>query len=202
MAYVLLADLRAYVGIPPASTEDDTVLQMALDAAEEQVDAYTGRTFAADPAPTVRIYEADSPSYLDVDPITSTTGLVVRTDDNADGVFETTWTLNTDYRLEPVNALVEGIAWTRLRGLGTRLFPRHVYRPGVEVTARFGWPGDVPAAVKQAVLLQASRLFLRRGAPFGVAGSPDMGSEVRLLAKLDPDVEALVRPYRKTWWVL
>jgi hypothetical protein len=36
-----------------------------------------------------------------------------------------------------------------------------------------------------------------------VAGSPEVGSEVRLLAKLDPDVENLVRPFvRKIGTVL
>jgi hypothetical protein len=43
--------------------------------------------------------------------------------------------------------------------------------------------------------MQASRLLSRRDAPFGIAGSPEMGSEMRLLAKLDPDVDLLVQPY-------
>jgi hypothetical protein len=202
MAYATLAELRAFVGIPVADTGDDTVLQLALDAAEEQIDGYTFRQFAADGTATVRTYAAAVPSSLDIDPVTTTVGLIVKTDDNADGVFETTWTLGTDFRLLPLNAQAEGKAWTRIQGLGTRSFPRHAYWPGVQVTAKFGWVGAVPDAVKEATLLQASRLFMRRNAPFGVAGSPDMGSEVRLLAKLDPDVEALVRRYRRTWWVV
>lgn len=202
MAYATLAELRAFVGIPVLDTGDDTTLQLALDAAEEQIDLFTFRQFAADAVAVARTYDAAVPTYLDVDPITTTTGLIVKTDDNADGTFETTWTLGTDFRLEPLNAAAEGKAWTRIVGLGTRTFPRHAYWPGVQVTAKFGWVGDVPAAIKEATLLQASRLFMRRNAPFGVAGSPDMGSEVRLLAKLDPDVEALVRRYRRTWWVV
>jgi len=53
----------------------------------------------------------------------------------------------------------------------------------------------VPTTVKQATLLQASRVFARREAPFGVAGSPDMGSELRLLEKVDPDVAVMLVPY-------
>lgn len=202
MAYATLAELRAYAGIPVADLADDATLQLALDAAEEQIDDYTRRTFGADATPTVRVYTAANPWHVDVAPITSVTGLVVKTDDNGDGVFETTWTLNTDFRLEPVNAAAEGTAWTRVAALGTRTFPRHARWPGVQVTARFGWVGTVPAAVKQATLLQASRLFMRKVSPFGVAGSPDLGSEIRLLAKLDPDVETLIRPYRRSWWVV
>jgi hypothetical protein len=202
MAYASLAELRAYSGISPGDTADDATLQIALDAAQEQIDSWTGNTFEADASPTTRTYVADSSGYVSVAPISTTTGLVVKTDDNGDGTFETTWTLGTHYRLEPINAAAEGKAWTRIVGLGTRYFPRHAYYPGVEVTARFGWVGAVPAAIKQATLLQASRLHERRGAPFGVAGSPELGSEVRLLARLDPDVEALVRPYRRQWWVV
>jgi hypothetical protein len=58
---------------------------------------------------------------------------------------------------------------------------------------------EVPSAVKQACLIQASRFFTRRYAPFGVAGSPESGSEMRLLAKVDPDVAVILGPY-VTWW--
>jgi hypothetical protein len=44
--------------------------------------------------------------------------------------------------------------------------------------------------------MQASRIFSRRQSPFGIAGSPDLGT-VRLSARLDADVEALLRPFRK-----
>ena len=50
----------------------------------------------------------------------------------------------------------------------------------------------VPASVKLATEMQASRWAKRRDAPFGVAGSPELGSELRLLPKLDPDVEVLL----------
>jgi hypothetical protein len=60
---------------------------------------------------------------------------------------------------------------------------------------------DPPAPVKLACMLQASRLVKRRDSPFGVAGSPEFGSELRLLSKLDPDVENLLRPYRIPWTV-
>jgi hypothetical protein len=70
----------------------------------------------------------------------------------------------------------------------------------VAVTARWGWP-SVPFPVEQAALQQAVRLFARRSSPFGVAGSPELGSELRLLSRLDPDVEMLLGPYRRRWYV-
>lgn len=202
MAYATLNELKGFVGIPTADTVDDVTLQLALDAASAQVDKYCDRVFTADSSATVRTYMVQQTGQLDVDPISTTTGLIVKTDDNADGTFETTWTLDTDYRLEPINAAAFGEPWTRLVALGTRWFPKIQYRPGVQVTAKYGWPGGTaPSAVKNAALIQASRLWKRKDAPFGVAGSVEFGSEMRLLAKLDPDVESLLRPYRREWWV-
>lgn len=203
MAYATLAELKGYVAIPVGDTADDTTLQLALDAAALQVDQFCDRTFLADASVTTRLSAATDAGLLTVDPISTLTGLVVATDENADGTYETTWTVGTDFRLEPINAAAAGQPWTRLVALGTRWWPRLQYRPGVSVTAKFGWPGGVaPAPVKQATLLQASRLWKRKDAPFGVAGSVEFGSELRLLAKLDPDVESLLRPYRRSWWVV
>lgn len=202
MAYATLSELKQFVGIPTADTVDDVTLQLALDSASLQVDAFCDQTFGDDATPTVRLYEVADTHQVDVDPIASATGLVVKTDDNNDGVFETTWTIDVDFRLEPLNAAVSGQPFDRLVALGTRWFPKLAHRPGLQVTATHGWPtGTAPAPVKNATLIQASRLWKRKDAPFGVAGSVEFGSEMRLLAKLDPDVESLLRPYRRMWWV-
>jgi hypothetical protein len=59
----------------------------------------------------------------------------------------------------------------------------------------------VPPTIKLATQLQASRWLKRRDAPFGIAGSPELGSELRLLAKLDPDVEVLLDGHgERTRW--
>lgn len=204
MAYATLAEFKGFVGIPPADVADDATLQLALDAAQGQIDAFTDRTFGADASVTTRTYKATSSTLLTIDPISTLTGLIVATDANGDGTYETTWTIGTDFRAEPINAGASGEPWFRLAGLGTKTFPILPYgRPGVSVTAKFGWPGgSAPAGVKHATLVQASRLWKRKDAPFGVAGSVEFGSEVRLLAKLDPDVESLLRPYRRSWWVI
>jgi hypothetical protein len=201
MTYATLNELKGWVGIPVADVTDDVTLQLALDAASGQVDGYCDRVFSADTNPTVRYYSPDSGGRLTVDPISTTSGLVVATDENGDGTYETAWTLNTDYRLEPVNAAAFGKPWTRLVALGTRWFPNLTYRPGVSVTARFGWPGTVPAQVKEATLIQAAHLWKRKDAPFGVAGSVEFGSEMRLLNELDRDAQNLLLPFRRNWWV-
>jgi hypothetical protein len=55
----------------------------------------------------------------------------------------------------------------------------------------------VPSAVKLATRLQASRFMARRDSPYGVAGSPDAGSEIRLLSRVDPDVAVALRGFSR-----
>ena len=201
MAYATLAEFKAHVGIPVGDTADDAVITIALDAATAQVEEWTGRVFTADAVATTRDYHVTDTGRLDVDPMSTLTGLIVATDDNGDGTYETTWAA-TDYRVEPVNASAAGVPWDRLVALGTRWFPKNTYRPTVRVTAKFGWPGGTPpAAVKLATLIQAARLFKRKDAPFGVAGSVEFGSELRLLNELDRDAQNLLARYRRNWWV-
>ena len=51
--------------------------------------------------------------------------------------------------------------------------------------------------VNEAALLQCSRLFARRNAPFGVAGNAEMGT-LLAIPKLDSDVAQMLDPLR--WW--
>jgi len=55
--------------------------------------------------------------------------------------------------------------------------------------------------VHEACLLQSSRIAARRDSPFGVAGSPETGSELRLLDRVDPDVAVTLSRYRRRAWV-
>jgi hypothetical protein len=127
-----------------------------------------------------------------------TTGLVVKSASQADGAYDQTWTIGTDFDLWPYNANLYGEPWTAIvpRRSGTYTLPR--WTNGVQVTAKWGWT-SVPEVVEQAVLIQAARFFVRRNSPYGIAGSPDTGSELRLLAALDPDVQAMLSTVKR-WW--
>lgn len=160
---------------------DSAAIGLALDAAEAMIQQYANRSFIPTDAPVTRSFPV-SHGVAAVDDIATEVGLVV----SADGEVSTTATLL------PRNAIAQGRPVTRIEGLGRAEL--------VDVTALFGW-AEVPAPIRQATLLQTLRLVQRRHAPFGIAGSPEMGSEMRLLARLDPDVEALVRPYVRGWYV-
>lgn len=223
--YTTLAVLRDYRRITvPGDTADDTVLSMAITAASRAIDTHCNRRFGQDATPVARRYSWDGsylemalPGYrvggmagsintpgggsgfglaaLEVDDVSTSTGVVVKTDGDVDGVYEATLAA-TDYQLWPLNAAADGEPWTRIVLRQSGWFPW--VAAGVEVTARFGWPA-VPAEVAQACLLQANRLASRRDSWSGVAGSPEMGNELRLLSKLDPDIGPLLAGRRRVW---
>ncbi len=200
-SYETTANLRAYMNVAAVTVAADDVLQdtavytPALEAASRAIDTACSRQFGVSSS-TARYYtprweRSRNRDVVPVDDFQSTSGLVVKTDLDGDGVYETAI---TDFRKLPVNAAANGYPWTdlELHANASRV------AGSLEVTALWGWTA-VPVTIKQATLLQAARLVKRRDSPFGVAGSPDMGNELRLLAKLDPDVLALVNAYRRYW---
>lgn len=186
------ADLKRYVRID--DTDDDTEIGFAIAAASRAVDRATNRQFGVVDEVEARYYvpvwDRRAGVYrVEIDDLMTSTGLVVTLADGSTLPAEVT-AGDGGYVLASRNAPQRGRPWTEL------LLP--VATSDVTVTAWWGW-SEVPAGIAQATLLQASRFFKRKDAPFGVAGSPDLGSELRLLAKVDPDVEVAVGPYRR-WW--
>jgi hypothetical protein len=199
-AYATIADLKGYIRIP--DTVDDAQLTLAVEAASRTVDLAANRQFGNTTA-QARLYTARYDRfkrryYVEVDDIHTTTGLVVAQDDSDDGTYDgPAITIVTDFELYPFNVDEKGFPWTQLWFRRGGVVPT-LNEAGIRVTAQYGWSA-VPDTIKQATLLQASRFFTRRNAPFGVAGSPEIGSELRLLARADPDVEVMVRPYWRAW---
>ena len=186
MAYATLAELQARITDRASSA---TQLTDALTAAEGAVNSHCGRDFDLDAAASARVFEVIRSDRVQVDDIGSTTGLIVKT--GRPGSFSTTLTIDTQFWLKPYNAIVKARAYEWV--WSDSLFTEADY-PTVEVTAKWGWPA-VPAEVKEATLLMASRLYSRKDSPTGVAGFGDYGV-VRVTAS-DADVSRLLDPYTK-----
>jgi uncharacterized phiE125 gp8 family phage protein len=191
--YVTAAELKSYLRI--ADTADDAELALAITTASRAIDGFCHRQFGQVTAAEERSYTAywDRRARVWVivfDDLQDITGLTVTVEA---GTVDA-------YTLEPVNAAQEGRPFTRLHVDPDSAAKPTTKRNDVTIDAVWGWDA-VPAAVEQATLLQASRFHARRFSPYGVAGSPEQGSEMRLLAKLDPDVElALSRAKLIRWW--
>ena len=193
--YCTLAQLKAALRITDAV--DDAQLELAIDSASRFVDQFCERSFTAASGTSVRDY-VPSGRYepLEIDDATSI--VQVRIDDDLDGTFAEVLSA-IDYQAEPVNGRVAGQVWpyTTLRPFEDGYWPLDYYgrRATVRVSATFGWPA-IPDAVRQATVLQASRLFTRYDSPLGVAGWGDMGV-MRVSYRVDPDVAMLLAPYRR-----
>lgn len=195
--YCTLEEIKARLWPEGASadTVSDTVLEAIISAASAQIDNFCGRRFWITDTTETRYFTTADNEYLwpDVD-IVSITSIAV--DYDMDRSYSTA--LDTDdYDLLPTNAALDGkpYSYLRISPLGTERFPTH--EAGVQITGYFGW-SEIPAAVKQATLIQAERLWKRRDAPFGMISNP-AGGDMRLISDLDPDVQILLMRYRK--WV-
>lgn len=205
--YATTTDVKSYLRIN--DTTDDVLLALWITAASRAVDNYCGRQFGQVATSETRTYPARYDSHInawvvDIDDVYDSTGLTVTGPDSQ---------AITDFELNPANALHKGKVYERL--LLTRPGPQLpgaswwgwpyvqvTHRPQVKVTVatdKWGWP-TVPTPAKAATLLQTARLAARRDSPFGVAGSPTEGSEIRLLATLDPDLKTSLSAFRRNWW--
>jgi hypothetical protein len=186
MAYTTTALVKASLGIPLAATAEDTAIQAAIDAAEALIDNYTGRTFET--VTEARTFLPRTASIVDVDDIATTDSLVIKTDEDQDGSFETTLTVTTDY------VIIKNAAPFRLITNVNRGWPLSLYgRPTIEITATWGYGTSVPDNIKQAALLMATRLFQRKASPLGFqAGAISEFGPVRI-SRTDPDVAALLQ---------
>lgn len=188
-------DLKTWLKIP--DDDDDATLTWAASAANRAVAAYCGRSFEYVTTPSARTFRPGFGDLAYVDDFHTTTGLLVKTDDNDTGTFSTTWDA-TDVEAEPLNGR-DGPTVTsfyRLRSVGNRYFPTCHRRATLQVTAAWGWQ-SVPDDVIAAALIKASRLWKRKDSPEGVLGGfAEMGA-VRVTNREDPDVVSLLRPYRR-----
>lgn len=189
--YCTLAELKFRLTQTDADTTDNSALTDVITAVSRAIDKQCDRFFYFTAAAT-RYYSAEWTDWLLPDDIVSITTL--KTDDDGDRTFETTWA-TTDYDLEPYNAAAHSEPYTSIRVApnGTQRFSR--VRRGVELVGVFGWPA-VPDAVREACILQSMRLWKRKDSVYGVVGSAEMG-QMLVIPKLDPDVKLLLDSFKR-----
>jgi len=187
--YATLLDVKNALRI--TDNLDDSLLETAIESASRMVDGFTARTFT-NAGTAIRNFAATDGINLIIDDAIEV--IQVASTDEIGSTY-TIWK-PTDYQLEPLNDRVDGLysPYTGIRAVGDFTWPVVDQQALVRITAVYGFPA-IPVAVKQATIIQASRLFKRLDSPLGVAGFGDMGA-VRVSRFLDPDVEQLLMPYR------
>ncbi len=185
--YLTLAEGRDFVR--DTESADDVQTAVWITAASRAIDEHCHRQFGSTAA-AARIYRkpaAWDPDLclwtVDVDDVQDATGLLVN------GVALAA----SGAVLLPDNAPSNGRPYERI-GWASRLTASPL-----TVTAVWGWT-SVPTQVKGAARLQMSRFAARRDSPYGVAGSPSEGTELRLQARVDPDVAMSLRGLGREAW--
>jgi len=187
--YATLLDVKNALRI--TDSLDDGLLETAIESASRMVDGFTARNFT-NAGTAVRNFAATDAINLIIDDAITVTE-VASTDEIGDTY--TIWDV-TDYQLEPLNGAADGLysPFTGIRAVNDYLWPVVDQQALVRITGTWGWPA-IPSAVKQACIIQSSRLFKRLDSPLGVLGMGDMGA-IRVSRFLDSDVEQLLMPYR------
>lgn len=186
-------------------TADDFRIGLAVDAASRQIEAEVERRFWQDPAPSTRVYVAETPFLATVDDFEDTAGLVVETlPYGASSTSSIVWD-PTDFQLEPLNGLWMGQQWPfeKIRAVagkafpvyGGIAFPQPYVQALVRITARWGW-SYVPVNVRKAAIAQAIALFKMDDVPFGATAFGEVGI-VRIRGMSDNVLE-LLQPYYRT----
>lgn len=195
--YAQLAQMRDWLRIREiADTDDDALLKLKISAASRGVDGSCHRQFGKEDLPVARTYRPRwSRTFgchvAEIDDIMDLTDFAFTLDGTA---------LTADqYELQPDNAVEDGRPYTYVKlNVGT---VSAAFGMGKLIgLGLWGW-NATPDEVTEASMLQASRLNIRRDSPYGIAGGADGGGELRLLARLDPDVVPLVSALVRTGWV-
>src|SRR6266566_6630773 len=193
--YMSVEELKDSLSLQGQSFADPD-LQRALAAASRAIDQQTGRRFYPDSVDQTRKFVPMNPGYVSIDDLSSFTSLTAQGG---------TWTLDTDFYLEPINAVAEGNAWTGIRTIWKPfLWDAQSVGPSapgpdarVSVTGKFGWATAPPEIVEATGILSARLLSRAREAAFGVLGIGLDGTAVRIIST-DPDVASLIQPYIRT----
>jgi len=140
----------------------------AINAASRQIDDYCGRYFYQTGL-LAKTYKAGAVDLLFTADIASTTGLIVKIDQDSDGTYETTWTLGTHYQLGPVDNMDGILPYEYIEALPAGSFPveginvvtpvissanyaRRSRARRIQVTAHWGF-ASIPENVKMGTII-------------------------------------------------
>ena len=198
--YCTAAELQSRLwpdGVTPDGV-DVLITNQVIEAVSRWIDIFTGRRFYTTTENETRYFTAEFSDELFVGDILEINTL--KTDEDGDRTYEITWQ-TTDYDLFPYNASLDSEPYTSIQTTpeGDYAFP--LVAKGVEISGKFGYCATEahPADVREACILQCERMYKRKGAPFGIAGNEDLG-ELRLIPRLDVDVQELLIRYQKVVW--
>lgn len=184
-AYADLTTLKSasYLNIPSLDTGHDTYLRILLESASREIDNFCHRFFYVLSA--TRYFDGKGESILLDDILSATT---LKTDEDGDGTYEESWTVNEDYELYPLNGYPK--TWAEISSRASREYAsfNKGVKKGVQIAGSFGY-GDgesaTPYLASGAVVntggitnsATTHALATGKGASFGVYQTILIGTE-------------------------
>lgn len=189
--YIELDDIKARLGID--DNKDDAKLMQMVTAMSRFVDTFCRRRFYVSSVDETRYFTPTNYTYCRVDDLASVTTLAI--DSSGDRTFANTWS-STDYDLIKQTTALDGFPVIAIQTTpnSSKTFYPHYYN-SVKVVGKFGFAATSPVldVVREAVALQVARMMKRGDAPFGVAGSGNLGQAVTI-SDVDPDIKIMLAP--------
>lgn len=190
--YITAARFKNRMGITDTATTDDDTIDEIINSVSRFIDSFCGRRFYG--ASEARKYTPVQNGIVFIDDLLSVS--TFGTDTDGDRTYEDTWA-TTDYDLMPANALLDGqpYTWVQQAEQSDYSLPVGITN-ALQITGMFGYntyATGAPHKVVEACYMQASRIFKRKDAPFGIAGISELGT-IQLIEKLDPDVQQMLQP--------
>lgn len=182
------------------TTVNDELYEAAVTAASRFVDWYCDRVFSKSTSAETRTFRATTARLVNLPDFSDVVSVAtLKTDPAGTGSFDVEWSAG-DYQLAPIDAQYgpEPRPYTRIEAVGSARFPCPSFTgrsDRVQITGVFGWPVAPPAAVREATLIVASKLFRLKDAPFGYARLGEEGY-ARVRAE-NPEATQLLEPYRR-----
>jgi hypothetical protein len=191
--YATLVEIKAAM-TSGMGTSQDTVIERVVTAVSRSIDKHCRRRFYG--VSETRYYTPVDYAELDIDDLGSSGSITITTDEDGDRTYETSWA-STDYDLWPYNAAP--YMEVHVTPQGNNAWPVKVAK-SVKIAGVFGYQSgtsaSAPKDVREACIIQTTRIFHRKDNPYGVAGNAEMGQLIQI-AKLDPDVDLMLEPYVK-----
>ena len=189
MAYITLAEIKAYVGIPTATTTDDVILTSFIASAQAAIDAYCHRTFeaAADAERTFDAIDDTDGATLYVDEICSITSIT-----NGDGVVVAADEYVTEpRRVTPYYAI-------KLLASSSKSWTYDTdHEDAITVDGKWAFSTAAGNDIKQACLRLTAWMYRQRDTNAEVDRPIFTEAGVILPSAIPSDVKALLNPYRK-----
>jgi hypothetical protein len=210
--YCSVSEIKARTG--KSQTDDDTVLTALVTAASRAIDSYCNRPdgFVALSVATARVYAGSGRSWMPIDECTEISLVAVKdspTDTTYTSWAATDWVAfrgdpkRPNFNATPYSAIMCTAYGDYSAFLNGQYITRSGFRPDpdndtyrgvptVQVTAKWGYATTVPAAIKEAAVVLASRWYKRgQSAWSDVLANTETGM-LMYRKEIDPDVKFML----------